>query len=525
VTVSDDLRVRSAPGVGADSLRYVPLLGDGAQLLVTGGPVDADGYRWMRVAPLDVTLRTRAGQRGIPVDQGWVAVADHDGTAWVAPAKDPTPGFKLASAEVDRQEGSVADARRAAAAQNAFGLDLYRRMLADPTLGLDGKGVVMSPTSIVMALAMARAGARGDTAAEMDAVLGLAGWDAASAELSGLDARLRSRDRTWEGDDGVPRSFAFRMANMAFGQEGETIAPAYLERIARTFGAPLGLVDYIEDTPGAVRAINGWVERQTLGRIRDLLSEESVTPATRLVLVNTVYLKGRWAMPFPESSTRDRPFTTADGTTVEVPTMRHVQAALPVASGDGWRATELGYDSPDGPGLSMTLIVPDDLERFEARLQPSVLAEVDRRLEREWDRVTEIRPNPDRYDMDCGAVDYATTLWLPRFGVDLKGDLVRSLEAAGMHVPFRAEADFGGMGDAMLHIGAVIHQATIDVDEEGTEAAAATAVGMDTSGGCGAPEPDTVRVLRFDRPFLYLLRDRETGAILFLGRVVDPSER
>jgi serpin B len=525
--VTDSLRVRSEPRVAGDSIKYAPTLRAGTELVVIAGPVEASGYRWYKVAPMGVDLRSGSGRGSVAVDQGWVAVADHDGTPWVGLAKDPTPGYELAAATVARPEPALAAARAAAAAQNAFGLDLYRRMLRDPSLELKDKGVVMSPTSIVMALSMARAGAKGDTAAEMDEVLRLDGWNRYATGLAALDQELRSRDATWAWDGGEQHALALRMANMAFGQRGYAIEPTYLDRIGAAFGSPLALVDYMDDPAGALEAINGWVSRQTMGRIPKLLSPANVTESTRLVLVNAVYLKAEWAMPFSEVDTRDRPFTTMTGDRVPVPTMRQEAVALPVAEGPGWRATELEYLAPDGAEpMSMTLILPDDIDAFERSLKPSMIAAIDRELATEWDRVTKVRyGNPDRWGMDCGTVAYATNLFLPKFGIDTHGNLVPALAAAGMRIPMSPEADFTGINDGGLAIAVVIHQANIDVDEEGTEAAAATAVGMDTTGGCGGPSPKAIKTLRLDHPFVFLLRDTRTGAILFMGRVADPSVR
>ena len=440
---------------------------------------------------------------------------------------DPTPGFELASVTVDRTSPTRAGARDAADAQNAFGYDLYQRMLRDEPLGLADRGVVMSPTSVLTALALARAGARGDTADELDALLGMTGWDAYASDLGALDQALRSRDATWGDPRYEQHALALRMANMAFGQRGYSIEPAYLEQIGEAFGAPLGLVDYEDDPSGALEAINGWVERQTMGRIPRLLSEDNITSATRLMLVNAVYLKAEWDRSF-KGSTRDRPFTTMAGRQLDVPTMHHVWEALPAASGSGWQATELPYLGPEGaPTLSMTLILPDDIDAFERSLGPSRIRAIDRQLADEWDRVTDVRSaNPDRGEMDCGRVPYVTDLFVPRFGINTRGDLVPALRSAGMELAASSDADFSGItGGRDLQIAAVIHQANIDVDEKGTEAAAATAVGMDTTGGCGGPEPDETRTLRFNRPFVFLLRDRQTGAILFMGRVADPTER
>ena len=524
-TVTGDLRVRSEPRVADDSLEYVPLLDEGTQLVVTGGPVDASGYTWIRVAPTGVTLRSGSGRWAVDVDQGWVAIADHDGTPWVGPASDPTPGLELASATVTRPAPVSTTARAAADAQNAFGLDLYRRMIRDPSLGLDDRSVVMSPTSVMMALSMARAGARGDTAAELDQVLGLDGWTRYATGLGSLDQVLRSRDATWSQWQGAePSLLALRMANQAFAQEGYALEPAYLERVAGTFGAPLALVDYAGDPQAALDAINGWVSRQTLGRIPKLLSPSDINELTRLVLVNAIYLKARWATPFSEGLTRDLPFTTLTGARTAVPTMRMLRASLPVASGDGWLATELRYASPPGePGLSMILILPDDLARFERGLDAGVVDQISAGLAREWRRLDKVSPVPGS---DCNTVAYATNLYLPRFGIDTRGNLVPSLQGMGMSTAATTGADFSGMtGHPDLHIGVVIHQANIDVDEEGTEAAAATAVVMDRTAGCGQPQPREIRTLRLNRPFLFLLRDQQTGAVLFMGRVADPTAR
>ena len=287
VTVTDDLRVRSEPRVSDDSVKHAPTLPVGTQLIVIGGPVQASGYTWIQVSPIGFKLRGN-------VDAGWVAIADHDGTPWVGPAKDPTPGYELASVTVARPDPALKDARAAATAQNAFGIALYRRMLRDPELELAGKGVVISPYSITTALAMARAGAKGKTATEMDAVLRVPGWDRLGTGLSALDQRLTSRDAAWVGYDADRHWLSLRTANMAFAQAGYPFEPVYLDRLATAFGAGVGSVDYLQRTAEAREAINGWVKRQTLGRIPELLGAEDVSADTRLVLVNAVYLKAEW---------------------------------------------------------------------------------------------------------------------------------------------------------------------------------------------------------------------------------------
>ena len=519
VTVTDDLRVRSAPRVADDSIRHAPLLPDGTELVVTAGPVVANDYTWYRVAPLGFELDDG-------VDQGWVAVADHDGTPWVAPADDPTPGFTLASVKADPIDPSMTAARARANEINRFGLALYKRLRASEDLA--GKGIVFSPYSIATALSMARAGAAGETASEMDKVLRAADWATLAKGTSSLAQVLARRDGAWtvEGDgDSGTHFLSLRIANMAFAQHDYALEQAYLDRVSRTFRSGVGLVDYVGQTDAAREAINRWVAVQTMGRIPELLAPPNVTADTRLVLVNAVYFKGEWVVPFEQGNTVPRTFTTAEGTEIRVPTMEtYGGQGIPLASGDGWRATELRYQSPDEHPLAMTIIVPDSLAAFEKGLDGDRLASVTKAVAREHARLQVVPPTtaPE----DCGEYAYSARVFLPKFGTETRAGLNETLVAMGMPLAFDvARADFSGMTrEDALHIGFVIHQANIDVDERGTEAAAATAVGMDT-GGCTGPQPATVKTFRVNKPFVYFVRDLQTGAILFMGRVMDPTKR
>ena len=520
VTVSGAVRVRSAPRVADDSQLYTPVLPAGTRLVVTAGPVAASGYTWFRAAP--VGFRLDGG-----IDQGWVAIADHDGTPWVALAADPTPGYELAAAVLAQPAGDVAAARAEAQALNGFGLALYLELLGDPAAAIGDKGAVVSPASITLALAMARAGANGETATQMDSVLRVKGWDALSGGLGSLSSLLASTDAGWADEGaGTQHQLALRIANMAFAQQGYPIEAAYLDRIGKAFGSGLGLVDYIREAEAARQAINGWVSRQTLARIPELLDQGKVTAATRLVLVNAMYLKAEWAYPFDPDRTAGRAFRTLAGTTVTVPTMTRLGGQdIALASGTGWQATELRYaNPPDGRTLAMTLILPDDLRAFERSLTSEGLAAIGRAIAVEQDRIS--KSTEGTGTDSCGTYPYNVELYLPRFGVDTRAGLNDPLAALGMPIAFDPmRADFSGMTTAdRLYIAFVVHQANIDVDEKGTEAAAATVVGMDV-GGCTGPSPLTTRTLRLDHPFMFLLRDVETGAILFMGRVTDPSRR
>ena len=395
-------------------------------------------------------------------------------------------GIEFARADLSRASAAPADAALAADAINTFGLDLYRVLAAE-----EGN-LVVSPASIALALAMARAGARGTTAAEMDAVLYEVARDANAGWLNALDQALAGRSGTFRDDSGDDHDVTLRVANSTFGQRGMSLEAAYLEALATRFGSGLRLVDYVTETEAARRLINGWVDEQTEHRIPELLVPGILTSDTRLTLVNAIYLNAPWQTPFPASATKARTFTLADGSTVEVPMMA-VTTTLPYSAGGGWQAVELPYI---GGSLGMTVIVPDDLAAFEATLGADQLAEI------------------------VGALtEHNVILGFPKFGIETKAMLADVLAALGMPTAFDPDrADFSGITtDEALYISDVVHQANIDVDEKGTEAAAATAVVMRAG---GSPESVTLRV---DRPFLFLLRDVPTGAVLFLGRVVDPS--
>jgi serpin B len=404
-------------------------------------------------------------------------------------------------------------------------------MLADPELGGGTSNLVLSPTSIALALAMARAGARGETGSQMDEVLHTNGWDELGAGLNALDQALSSRNGSYEDDEGNAHELALRIANASFAQQGWSVEQAYLDAIAAAFGAGLQLVDYTSDPEAARKTINAWVSQKTAQRIPELLAPPNVTTATRLYLVNAVYLKANWLTKFPVSATARRAFTRLDDSTVDVPTMRLAGGQeVPYLRGEGWRATELRYRGPEHTTpLAMTLIVPDNLVSFEDSMTAEKLLQIASDLRAERTRLNEsVEYTGAEGDMDCGTYPYSLNLAMPRFSIGTRAELGQTLADLGMPLAFDPDrADFTGIHvpssqtDA-IHIHNVIHQANIDVDEKGTEAAAATAVGMDV-GGCTGPLPGKELTLRLDRPFLFLLRDVETGAVLFMGHVVDPS--
>jgi serpin B len=513
VTVTKDVRVRSKPGVAADSQKYSPTLPSGTKLAIMGGPVVASGYTWIEVGLLGTTLKGG-------VDRGWVAVADHDGTPWVAVDASAVTGFETVKATSAQVAGNLTAARQEASQANAFGIDLYGKLLGANA----SKAFVFSPTSIVDALAMARAGAKGNTATQMDAVLHASGWDQMGLGIASLDRQLAARDGTYVDNNGDTHALSLHLANTVFAQNGFPLQPEYLSRMGKSFGAGVQLVDFQANTAGAIDAINGWVRNQTLGRIPVIVSPSNINAGTRLALVNAIYLKANWAREFDTSQTANRSFKLFDGSTVSVPTMRQFGGQeVAIASGGGWKATELYYRGPGGTPLSMTLVLPDNLKTFEKSLSPSVVATIEARIHDQTALLQKVKYSGED---SCGTYAYEADLRLPRFGIDTGEELSALLGSMGMRDAITAGvADFTGINpDAALYIGGVIHKATIDVDEKGTTAAAATVVSMDT-GGCTGPGPGKDVILAFNHPFMFYIRDVKTGAILFIGRVVDPSHR
>ena len=372
------------------------------------------------------------------------------------------------------------------AGNQAFALDLYRA-LREP-----GKNLLTSPHSISTALAMAFAGARNETESQMASTLHFTlPQERLHTALNGLDQLLASRGQGASGKDGLP--FRLSVVNAAWGERTYQFEPPYLDTLAVNYGAGLNLLDF-QGAPEASRlTINDWVASQTEDRIRDLLPASSITSLTRLVLTNAVYFNAAWAEPFALETTSDQPFTLLDGTQVQVPTM-HASLDYKYAEGVDWQAVELPYD---GDELSMVALRPmGELAAFEDGLDAAKLDAI----------VAALATQP---------VDLA----LPRFSFEWNSSLKDALKSLGMEAPFAAAADFSGIngGREPLSISDVIHKTFIGLDEAGTEATTATAVIMAGNGG----PVDRVE-MKLDKPFVFLIRDVQTGAVVFLGRVVDP---
>jgi serpin B len=377
-----------------------------------------------------------------------------------------------------------------AAGNQDLTFDLYRQTAED------GQNYFMSAVSIQQAFALVYAGARGQTATEMATVLHFDGEPADfHAAMNAFDLALTSRNlpATGEGEDALA-PVQLSVANAFWGQDGYPWLEPYLDILALNYGAGIEALDFNTQPEESRLTINEWVENRTQDRIRDLLPEGSINPNTAAVLTNAIYFKAPWASPFTDVSTSDGPFTLADGSTVTTPLMRQTESHL-WAETTTWQAVEMSFR---GDELAMLVIVPN----------PGSFAAVDTALDGDLLRSVTDALQP-------GVVDFT----LPRFTFESEFTLSEALEAMGMTTAFSDLCDLSGMLEGGgLFIDEAYHKAFIAVDETGAEAAAATAVVV---GRTSAPVADVT--IRADRPFFFAIRDRQTGLLLFWGRVMNPA--
>ncbi len=368
---------------------------------------------------------------------------------------------------------------------NAFAIDLHRELGAKPG------NVFVSPASIAIAFAMTHAGAKGATASELAKAFHF-------PESADLHRGLAGTLARWEDAVG---GLELDVANRLFGERTVAFEAPYVELTKSVFAAPLELLDF-KGAPEPARVhINDWVAAQTKDKIRDLLPPSGVSAQTRLVLVNAIYFKAQWEEAFEPSSTRDAPFF--GGSVAKTAKLMHRVDSfrLGVDKAAKVRTLELPYN---GGAYSMVIVLPDEV-RGLAAVEKALTAEA-------------------LAGWIAGAAIEGVDLQLPRFRIEPGAalELRAPLEALGVVTAWdAASADFTGMAPAgeQLVISEAYHKAFVAVDEAGTEAAAATAVSMKV--GSAAPKAEPVPFV-VDHPFLFLVRDTKTGAILFMGRLVDP---
>lgn len=424
-----------------------------------------------------------------------------------APVQNPTepypvPGTEEPTPEVN-EPGSVTDSsgdvayivdpqadpeavKQLAQSSNGFALALYQALRDE-----DGN-LIYSPYSIFQALLMTGAGAEGETASQMSAVLGVDVNDPAVHNLmNALNKALTSQPEYLRENE---QPLIFNVANALWAQKDFLFDQAFLDTLSANYDAGLKLVDF--NNPEEARAlINLWVAAQTNDKISELIPSGVLNEMTRLVITNAIYFKGAWVNRFDEEETKNGSFTLADGSSVSVPFM-HGNFTLSALVDDKLSAVRLPYE---GRNFAMAAIMPlTDFAGFESQLTASELEQI---------------------LADLQSASAMLDLSMPKFQAETSISLADQLIALGMPDAFDAQkADFSGMtGSPDLMIGSVIHQATIDVNEEGTEAAAATAVSMSLTS-----MPVMSYTIRLDKPFIYVIYETTTNTIVFMGRVVNP---
>jgi serpin B len=376
---------------------------------------------------------------------------------------------------------------------NEFALAMYRQLRQRPG------NLFASPFSVRIALAMTLAGARGETAAQMREALCISSSD---ETLHVAISRIIQQLNAAGGG-----KYEMAVANSLWGQHDQPLLAGFLDLIARHYGGGMNLVDFRGDAETARRTINQWVDDKTKQKIGEVIPSGGVDDGTRLVLVNAIYFQGKWERPFRKTATRDEPFHLDGGETVQASLM-HQREDVRYLQGGGYQAVDLSYRGGD---LSMLVLLPDrqdGLRDLETRLTERMLHDCAAQME-----TREVK------------------VFLPRFKITWgTADLRNQLTALGMALAFSSsEANFSGMNglepphEDSLWISKVFHKTFVEVNEEGTEAAAATAVTMMIMGSRITPPPPPIPIFRADHPFLFAIRDRRSGAILFLGRMSDPT--
>jgi serpin B len=380
----------------------------------------------------------------------------------------------------------ASDAQALREGNNAFAFDFYRQVRGETG------NLIYSPYSISLASAMLSGGAEGETASQIASTLHFTlppdqlhpAWNALSLDLSYRPAQSRKIDRK--------NPMQLSIANAVWGQRDYPFEQSYLDLLAVNYSAGVRLLDFA--SPDSARQqINDWVDRETQGKIKDIMPPGSVEPDTRLVLSNAIYFKAAWQEAFVERLTHDAPFTLLDGSQVQVPTMEtNEEIPLRMGSGEGYQAVALPYK---GDLAEMVIILPDQ-GQFEA---------------------VESGLDAGKYAAILGGLHQSSSiLYMPKYEFTAGFDLIPVLSALGMQLAFdRERADFSGITQAeRLYIYKALHKAYILVNEAGTEAAAATIF--------GARPASLPRMLRIDRPFIFIIRDVPTGTVLFVGRVLNP---
>jgi len=391
-----------------------------------------------------------------------------------------------------RTKGPQDDMETVVGGNSEFAFDLYARIKDYPAVIKAGGNLFFSPYSISTALAMTWAGAGGGTEKQMAEVLHFA---LPQAQLHKAFGSLEKQLNEAGEDD----RYELSVANALWGQSGYNLLKEFLKLTEQSYGAGLREVDFVTQTEKSRQIINAWVEEKTNNRIKDLIKPTELNALTRLVLTNAIYFKGDWANQFDKKRTRDETFKPARDKEVMVP-MMYIKERFKYWADDKLQVLELPYK---GKELSMIILLP---------VQIDGLADVEKSLTTE---------KLDEWTRDLR--EQEVVLYLPKFKMITRFDLSEYLFKMGMPDAFRLPpADFSGItGQKDFYISKVIHKAFVAVDEEGTEAAAATAIVTKMI----SPPPRPVVVFRADHPFIFIIKDNRSGSMLFMGRVMNPEKQ
>jgi serpin B len=413
-------------------------------------------------------------------------------SACAAPGSGGSGQQSIAQSDKPRESNpnvSNSDINKLASDNRAFAIDLYQQLRAS------SGNLFFSPHSISVALGMTYAGAANATAQQMAKTLH---FSLPSASLhpafNALQLALASREK--DPNDPKQTDFKLSVVNALWGQNGFKFLPAFLDLLSANYGAGMRMLDFKSDPEAARKVINDWVASQTANKIQNLIPPSALDTATRLVLTNAIYFNAQWMSQFDTHNTQNGPFTLLDNSKVSVP-MMNISHGFGYYQGNGVSAVELPYV---GGQVSMVLLVPDagKFTSFEQNLTSA-----------QWDAIR------------AGMKNNQVNLSMPKFKFSGEFTLNDTLVRLGMADAFNPNAaDFSGMdGNKDLYITKALHKAYISVDEQGTEAAAATAIAIGLTSMPANPVD-----LKVDRPFLFLIQDKPTGEILFMGRVTNPAQ-
>jgi len=395
--------------------------------------------------------------------------------------RSPSPGVKP-----EESSGGSSGVANVVEANNQFAFEYYSHLKNRET-----GNIFFSPFSISSALVMTYEGAREQTAKEMQSVLHFPADDnLRRTEYLKIFNELNKKDKKYE----------LNIANALWAQKDYQFLSDYIDTVEKYYGGKTNNLDFVKDPEGSRVTINDWVEKQTKDKIKDLIPQGVINDMTRLVLTNAIYFKGEWVKQFDKENTTDEDFRINENDSVKVPMMQRTdeEAEFNYAENKDLQILEMPYSGED---LSMLILLPknDDLAKVENSLSTENLAQ--------WKK-----------DLKKQRVE----VFVPKFKFETKYLMTEDLKAMGMPTAFGLGADFSGMdGKKDLFISAVIHQAFVEVNEEGTEAAAATGVVMML--GALPGEETKIPVFRADHPFIFLIQEKNSGNILFVGRVVNPA--